>query len=714
MREISLNGKQYKLVSGSAIAQEPINPFMARWAGAGGITYENFQQATPEEYFDFRKGIGKKRGLGSDNKLDWSEGIDFTTEGQAVLGSFVTTAGAFGVAPSKIFDFQSNTYAVGSSQISKWDATSSLWTSVDTSLATPLDTIVITDSTDEYALVCSSSDGVITTDGTTWTDSAWWVTPTGTVDPDTAWTNPSYANDDNTATYANAATANGHYLELTHAALWCDRVRFWVLLEGAGSSIDVDLYYESAWHNIHSGNVTEGAWVTKKNSAGLKSVTAMRIRTNDAATYGRIYEADFGCPIVGYMTEFANRLYCITTDGKGVSYSASKDIDTYGGFFQLTGNYGTVYDLFEGKLLADGTSAVYFTSTEGLFSVDTTNGIAYKQEVAYPTLTYSGHKGLYANAAVWVATGYGILKVPMSGDATFVGPDLGDGLPSGYQGYIYDMAFVNNWLIYCVNGGTTDKSSIIKRNTNYGGNLQVYTTSAANKPIACIHYSPSSLYTNGRLWFGEGTDVKYMMFPDITSNVKQVSTYEYVATSGYGSFPILRKVAGIPKTALNVGAITKSCSATDKIDVYYGLNGATTTTYLGSLISSPKPTTLTFNSGLGTVFYTIQFAVKLYRGGTATNSPELESLIFYYYPVPTRISSFTFDILATGDNAGTIFSEFETLLDTQTLVAFYPSGDTAKTSYNVKLTKMPSRSWWEDRGIHEGQFQCTAEEIIKD
>ena len=167
---------------------------------------------------------------------------------------------------------------------------------------------------------------------------------------------------------------------------------------------------------------------------------------------------------------------------------------------------------------------------------------------------------------------------------------------------------------------------------------------------------------------------------------------------------------------MGVAAITKSCSATEKIDICYGINGADpTATALGSFISSPKPTTLTFPStggGLGEVFYTIQFTIAMARGTTKTNSPELESLMFYYLPTPVRISGWVFNIDATGDNGSVIFTEFETIYDTDLLVAFYPSGDSGKTSYNVKLTQMPSREWWEERGRREGFFTVVVEQIL--
>ncbi|KKL92582.1 hypothetical protein LCGC14_1883230 [marine sediment metagenome] len=293
----------------------------------------------------------------------------------------------------------------------------------------------------------------------------------------------------------------------------------------------LDFYYDGVWNDVYDGEVAGAEWVTLTNAAGIKEVTKARVESSDGSSC-RLWEFDFEAHFHGYMAEFENRLYGIHTDGKVVHYSAERNMASYAGAFDLTGNYGSVYDLFDGKLLADGTPTLYFCGTEGLFSIDTTNELAYQQEVSYPPITNAGNKGLYWNANVWVSTGYGIIKIGPS-TATYVGPDQDNGLPATYQGKVYDFVTVNNWLVYCINGGSTDKSSILKQNSSLGGNLQVY-TSATNKPIACVHHSPSSLYTNGRLWFGEAAVIKYMMFPDTTSNVKQISTYQYVNDSGYG------------------------------------------------------------------------------------------------------------------------------------------------------------------------------------
>ena len=925
MREINLNGKQYKITGD--IVKRAINPWIASIT-SGTREYSSFQTAQLKEYHDLRNGIGLESDLTTESSRTWfTEGVDFTTPRSAVLGPLVTTAGSFGVAPVKIIDFQGKTYAIGHNQISEWSG--SAWTSRDTSLASPLDAIVITDDTDEYLIVSSATLVIYSTDGTTWStldafgDSPDFTTYTEVDGTGKLTVTATKITSDGSAT----GTDNFVYIDKTTDALDRLDVDSTIRIESTSSdnavggmaisntvgsyddfaSTDISVLIKRTAgpvYKIHlvrgnftaddsyTGSADTPYYCTLKRFAGNDTVT-LEIYSDSARTtlldtlsvsgysttkyryvYGFVGEGngagaeDFDGYVenlslnntVGYMANFENRLYMISTDGKNIHLSASKDIDTYSDGFTLTGNFGTVYDFFEGKLLADGTPVLYFCGTEGLYTLDTTNEIAYRQEVNYPPLTNAGHVGIYWNGSVWVGTGFGILKVTPS-LATFVGPDQDDGLPATYQGSIFDMVTVNNWLVYCVNGGpheyipltnsnfedgdppddwtlvgggatvsrsstqaktgtysalltrvgtnchiyqsypgyadyanktvtlgcwvyatvaarvgiglgdgtgsasstlhtgvagwewltaslavdaspsylrsyleiidgntaayfdgaeltvdsVSNKSSILKRNSSLGGNLQVYTTTAVDTPIACLHHSPSSLYTNGRLWFGEDTDVKYMMFPDTTSNVKQISTYDYVNDSGgspYSRFPIFRKLAAITKVALGVAAITKSCDANEFIEVFYGLNGAAPTTSLGTFKTSPRPTLLTFGSGLGIEFYTIQFSIKLFRGATVTNSPELESLLFYYMPRPETINAFDFRIEATTENADKIITEIEAIRDTKVLVPFYDTGDPAKTVYNVALTSMPLKYRVENRQTRRGTIAITLEEVF--
>lgn len=872
MRQINLNGTFYEIQGD--IIKRAVSPWMAK-VSSGSKEYSDFSQAALEEYHDFRNGIGKERGGGSLARLKFSEGIDFTTEGKVVLGPLVTTAGTFGVAPVKIIDFQGATYAIGSDgTIQKWNTLASEWEHVqyvvlencedvwdlfqhgnathaldasDYKVGSGAEKITVNSTTVGEVLALETITSVDLTAYTrirAWIKSqlatssgdlqmllcsaAGWTSPTG--GSGTNWTYPERAYDDqvgsgsSTAAYRLSIPAQtwSEYLELTHAGVSGIQLRYHVNADTDSdiTKIDIDIYHDSAWHDVYEGSFTENEWITKAlpDASVLKTITKVRIRfwNNHASsaksayltefdfdsstvetidvpaltadTWTRIVEdipdpsnlatttrvgiksvTDLGtepyiiriddlqaekeaailasiidaivatdttdeyfvvssamaakysadaitwsaldAKCMGYLAFYDTKLRALDTDGGTLHSSPANDIDGTWTEFNLTGHFGTVYDLFEGKLLADGTPTLYFCGTEGLFTIDVANEKAYKQEVEYPPLTYAGHVGKYWNANVWVSTGYGILKVTPS-MATFVGPDLDDGLPSTYQGWIYDMVTVNNWLVYCVNKrSSSDKSSILKRNASYGGNLQVY-TSAADTAITCLHHSPSSLYTNGRLWFGEGTSVKYMMFPDTTSNVKQISTYQYVDDSGYGYLPIFRKLAAISKVALGVAAITKSCDANEYIELWYQLNGAGSWTDLGDFNDSPRDDILTFGSGLGTEFYTIQFRIKLKRGTTNTNSPELESLLFYYLPRPATINAWTFNVVCMEDDAEALIAALEVIRDTKTLVAFYPTGDTGKTSYNVALSTMPMRFYVENQQTRQGTIQVTVEQIF--
>ena len=125
-----------------------------------------------------------------------------------------------------------------------------------------------------------------------------WVSPTGDNDGWVNAANSAKAWDDNTASAANSGdiepTSFGDWLELTHSAINCDRIRIW-----AASDYDVDLnvavYYDSAWHEVSVE--TTGAWATGTLD-GVYSVTKIRIRgyNNDEEEAASIneYEVDFG------------------------------------------------------------------------------------------------------------------------------------------------------------------------------------------------------------------------------------------------------------------------------------------------------------------------------------------------------------------------------------------------------------------------------------
>jgi len=591
MGEVLLDSKYYKV--DGLIQRRNINPRAARF-DTGQSGYASFTQGSAEAWKGLRGGIGHKYHDGSNTEeCYWSEGLDATHRSSVILGPKVNTAGTFGAAPVKIIDFEGSTYCIGPSKISKWNTGTSAWDSKETGIASPLDAIVVTDSTDTYLVVSDATSAKYTTDGTTW------------------------------------------------AALT-------------------------------------------------------------------------GCK--GYLAVHDNKLYGFY--GQTMNYSPAKDIDGTWDTCDLSFYYGTLHGLFTARSQRTDEPLLCINTSEALWTFD-----PWVNEV-YPYLPLTGHTNagnaaMFWNSYIFCSTGPGIKKIAGT-LVTDIGTDQDDGLPAGYLGYVDDMcpAADGSWMVFCVNGGTTDKSSIFKRHGTIGGNQQIYTTSAANNAITCVHYSPSHLYTNGRLWWGEGTNVKYAMMPTFNTDVTQSSTYEYVASSGKLVYPIFAPLEAFAKTAIRVRATTKGCTANLKFTVYYRTDAncfsavGSNWTSLGTLTSSPSPTALPFASGAGLAFKQIQLAIAA-ETNSSTATPELLSLELDYDTPTQPISGWTFDILVRQSTAEEIIDNLNTSQAKTTLLAFYPSGDsTHGDSYWVKIANIAETVEW---GMfrRNGKLRVSVEELVK-
>lgn len=124
-----------------------------------------------------------------------------------------------------------------------------------------------------------------------------WVSPTGFNDPEGKWSNELYAYDGNRDTRTKSLVLGGgwsSYLELTHAAINCNKVRFFVG-KSFNDFISIDVYYENAWHNIYEGSFDYSTWEEKAIPEGIKSVTKARVR---------FYEDQSVTRFPAYLAEF--------------------------------------------------------------------------------------------------------------------------------------------------------------------------------------------------------------------------------------------------------------------------------------------------------------------------------------------------------------------------------------------------------------------------
>ena len=443
----------------------------------------------------------------------------------------------------------------------------------------------------------------------------------------------------------------------------------------------------------------------------VSNATAARYTTD-----GSSWSALTGCK--GFLAAHDNRL-CGYYGGT-LNYSPANNIDGTWDSCDVAGeDLGTVYGLFSAKSQITDEPILCIHASNGLFTFD------FWVNQVYPFIPLTGHTncgrvGMFWNSYIWVSSLGGIKKI--AGKlVTDVGPDQHDGLPAGYQGYVYDMCVAGDgsWMVFSVhNKGSSDKSSLFKLHGTVGGIQQIYSTSSANIAITCVHYSASHLYTNGRLWWGEGTDVKYCMMPDFNTDVTEISGYEVVLSSGKLVRSVFRPLSAFNKTAIRIRATTKSCDANKYYTVYYRTNTNCASaidsnwTTLGTLALAPTPTALDFASGAGVEFKQIQFAVAS-TTNSATAIPQLLTLEFDYDVGTKRIRGWTFNVKVGQDTSREILDDLYTSQDKDTMLAFYPSGDSQYGDiHRVKISNIAENIVW-NMFRRTGILQVSVEELIR-
>ena len=208
------------------------------------------------------------------------------------------------------------------------------------------------------------------------------------------------------------------------------------------------------------------------------------------------------------------------------------------------------------------------------------------------------------------------------------------------------------------------------------------------------------------------------MFPDFNADPTTISGYEYVLSTGKLVYSIFAPLEAFAKTAIRVRAVTKGCTSAKYYTVYYRTDancfaalGSSWTT-LGTFTASPSPTALDFASGAGTAFKQIQFAIA---GTTdsASYTPELLSLEFDYDVGTKRLRGWSFPVTVGKDNKDDILDNLHTSQDKDTLLLFYPSGDSKHgDSYRVKISSIDEAIEWA-MFKRSGTVRVSVEELIR-
>lgn len=105
-----------------------------------------------------------------------------------------------------------------------------------------------------------------------------WINPTGSTA--NGWVDPTYAYNGNTGNYATYTVSGGswtNYLEMSISSTAISQVRVYGSYTNSITTMDIDIYYDSAWHNVYSSTYPTGAYVTQ-DLGGTYTVTGIRVR----------------------------------------------------------------------------------------------------------------------------------------------------------------------------------------------------------------------------------------------------------------------------------------------------------------------------------------------------------------------------------------------------------------------------------------------------
>jgi len=395
-----------------------------------------------------------------------------------------------------------------------------------------------------------------------------------------------------------------------------------------------------------------------------------------------------------WLAQFDNRLTLLSPQNAGFTYSLTNDIVTEWVHKAYFPNLPITFtDMFVGRD-AGNLPVLNFLSHDGMYYLDVFSNFVFgKTELGWEYDITSGKKGMYFKGNHYVTSGgQGIYEL-VGTDANAVGPSSDDGLPQDSAGDIVDMIGVGFWIVCAINGAAGRKSSIMKRHINGNHWHTVYKTAAANTPITSLFWD------SGTLYFGEGTNVKYLALSSAMDNVKLLPSYE-AASSGELIYPWFHsRFESVPKVAHRLRSTTQDMTSTEYVDWYYRVDQETDWTLLGRFNTSPAPTALSFASA-GIQFERIQLKSVPARGSTVTNRPVTESVTLEYEVVPEIIWKWSLNIDADKETVAALTAA----VATKTLLPFYPSGDKSGDVYYVRIAGLPRSQKGTEFG-QEGEYK---------
>ena len=330
----------------------------------------------------------------------------------------------------------------------------------------------------------------------------------------------------------------------------------------------------------------------------------------------------------------------------------------------------------------DGSNKLYVGTAEGLYIVDTsTANWTFELVFPMPYSTDNCRQMTVHEGALWFAQGVDddspapIYRLTVQGNSRIIesnyGLSFGDGVPDNLLGPVRQMVSSGDQLFISVGGGKAGRNARVlawngegwhhmTKNGTANQKIDFLALGTGDDSVPRLHYGIRTSASASSFKFLE----QPLVNPRSGVEIKREDTGTHTGTISLPDFDL-----GIPHEAKAFLAAHVSAdypSTDEKVEFYFGLDGADRDTDLGDFTSTVSK--LEFGSKAGVSGKNIGIDLKLDRGSTNTRTPSIRDITLEGYVVPELAQEhrMTIDLKQTAQETGqpieTVISNLETLL----------------------------------------------------
>lgn len=426
-----------------------------------------------------------------------------------------------------------------------------------------------------------------------------------------------------------------------------------------------------------------------------------------------------------YLCVWDDKLYAIGTNGR-LRYTT--DGTTWVDDAWLYLPVGSATGLLEFYTVA-GEPTLHVATKQGMYAYDATAGVLRSTKFRVPKYPHNGLGAKEWRGTLYFPAGLDVYAYAITTLAQ-VGPSKDYGLPAAYKGNLIAVAPSLSWLFA---GLDVQSAALPTKTAIYGTDPlamgEILTTSVGQGLV--LYYNGRGwgvLYEQAeqgkgikwmgtstaddkyRLWFGSNAHAYYVEMSQAIRNPLYNPSQRFQASGYLNTGRFDANWAELQKLALSLRLGITSASSTEKVRLYYSIDGNPIWTQVAEYTSAGVKEFI-FPSAIagrqGVTFYDIRFRVEMERGSDATKTPVVEFLALEYLKTQDAQWGYSFTIDGTKPYKGMTPQEINAFVKSLPDIkekgefAFRGPADEVTTTY-VKVTREAGFEFTaEDRGYHQ-------------